>query len=144
MVVSEFDYKVYKKHLEKANVVLDDMTSRKKELLEAQLKLQEEMEKLRPTIEFVKALEAKLLHVKLMEETVTTDLRFDTYATPPDNSKRLGKVLLFAYTMMLWTMIVMGYLVTRYLVDDRIYDEDDLKKFVGDVPILGETPKFDD
>lgn len=144
MDVSEFDYRVYKKHLENATVVLDDMTSKKKELLEAQLKLQEEIEKLRPTVEFVKALEAKLLHVKLMEETVTTDLRFDTFATPPDNSKRLGKVILFAYTMMIWTMVLMVYLVTRYLLDDRIYDEDDLKKFVGDVPIIGETPKFDD
>ncbi len=144
MDVSEFDYKVYKKHLEKANGVLDEMISQKKELTEAQLKLQEEMEKIRPTIEFVKALESKLLHVKLMEETVTTDLRFDTFSTPPDNSKRLGKVLLFAYTMMLWSLVVMGYLVTRYLIDDRIYDEDDLRKFVGDVPIIGETPKFDD
>ncbi len=79
-----------------------------------------------------------------MEETVTTDLRFDTFATPPDNSKRVGKLLMVAYMIIILTMLLMGYLITRYLLDDRIYDADDLKKFVGDVPILGETPKFDD
>lgn len=144
MDVSEFDYKVYRSHLEKATSVYNEMLKNKQVLLEAQLKLQEEMEKLRPSVEFVKALEAKLLQVKLLEETVTTDLRFDTFSTPPAFSKRLGKVLLFAYTFMALVIFLMSYLIFRYLLDDRIYDEDDLKKFVGDVVILGETPKYDD
>ena len=108
------------------------------------LKTKTKLEKLRPTVEFVKALEAKVIQLKLLEITTTSDLKFDNFATLPVKSKKVSRLMIFAYSVFFITFAMIAMLAMRFITDDNIYDESDLKRIFSDVDILGVSPKFEE
>lgn len=141
---SEFNFDVYKNYSEKAKHKYTELLATNSALVDDLLKTKTKLEKLRPTVEFVKALEAKVIQLKLLEITTTSDLKFDNFATLPVKSKKVSRLMIFAYSVFFITFAMIAMLAMRFITDDNIYDESDLKRIFSDVDILGVSPKFEE
>jgi hypothetical protein len=141
---SEFNYDVYKNYSEKAKIKYSTLLAKNSSLVDDLLKTKTKLEKLRPTVEFLKALEAKVIQLKLLEITSTSDLKFDNFATLAVKSKKISKLMIFVYSVFFIAFSMIAILAMRFVTDDNIYDESDLKRIFPDVEILGVSPKFEE
>jgi len=99
--------------------------------------------KLKADLEFLKNLESKQMSLKLLSSTMTSDLAFEDFSKGVSEYRRssVGKIFLFSFITMF--AIYFLSLVLRFLIDDRIYSEDDLKSHFGKLDFLGEIPRFE-
>jgi hypothetical protein len=141
---SEFNYDVYKKYSEKAKTNYRDLLAKNSSLVDQLLFTKNKLEKLRPIVEFLKALESKVIQLKLLEITSTSDLKFDNFATFPVKSKKISKLMIFVYSFFFIVFSMLGVLCIRFITDDNIYDESDLNRIFPDVEVLGVSPKFEE
>ena len=141
---SEFNYEVYKNYSEKAIINYKGLLVKNSNLVDELLFTKNKLEKLRPIVEFLKALESKVIQLKLLEITSTSDLKFDNFATFPVKSKKIAKTMIFVYSFFFMTFSMLGVLCLRFISDDNIYDESDLSRIFPDVDILGVSPKFEE
>jgi len=139
---SELNYSVYKEYAEKAKFRYSELLKDNWSLLEKMLKLKTTLAKLRPSVEFLKALEAKVIQLRLMEITSTSDLKFDKFAAVPSKTKKIGKLMIFVYGFVLTVFTLCISLFLRFIFDDRIHDEDDLKRIFANIEIVGVAPSF--
>ena len=141
---SEFNFNVYKNYSETAKENSKELTLRNSILLDNLLLTQEKLEKLRPIVDFLKALESKVIQLKLLEITSTSDLKFDNFATFPVKSKKISRLMIFVYSFFFVMFTILGALCLRFITDDNIYDEADLKRIFPDIEVLGVSPKFEE
>jgi len=141
---SEFNYRVYKGYAEKAEKKTKALMERNSLLVDAFLSTKSKLEQIKPSVAFLKALEEKVIQLKLLEITSTSDLKFDNYATIPVKTKKISKLMLFVYTFFFITFSLLGVLCLRFLFDGNVYDEDDLKRMFPKIDILGIAPQFEE
>lgn len=139
----DFDYQVLKRKIEKENLELKSMTAEMEGYIEGNLKLESTSSILRQDLEYIKLLESKLISIKLMMATITSDLVFEKYSGDLIEFNRSTSSKNFLYSLILTCTILLVALITRYLLDDRIYEEHEIEKCFKDLPIIGKTPDFD-
>lgn len=140
---TELEYKVAKDQYEALNEAYEQYVAEKNELLEKKAKADQVMERLAPTAKFVKELTAKVDQLLMLKTTVVSDMRFDIYPKPPEESKKIGKILIVAYTVLLYGLLAIMTLSIAFLLDDKIYDEDDLIAMDTELKVIGVAPKYD-
>ena len=99
-------------------------------------------EEYKPSFEYLKLLEGKLVQIRLIESTVVSDIVFDNNASPVVGLKRSTKMKVFIVCTGFGIFLAFVYLIARYLLDSKIYDEDELKSNFNDLEIIGNTPDF--
>lgn len=139
--INQFDYNVYREHFLNTQELYDRMQSEKKILIQEKMKLDERGEHLRPSVEFIKNLEIKVAQSSVLKETVGSDLKFDQLSVP-EKAKKLGRLIVIAYSIVLSLFFGIFYLGTRFLWDDRIYDESDLERVGVGLSVIGITPRY--
>ncbi len=139
---SEFDFKVISDQVEMARNKYRSLQEEKQKLIDQRIKLETEMKQIGPTVTLLGDLESKNIEYQLLESTVVSDLVFDRFATSVKQMRKLSLFFLLLYTFISMFFLLLTSLVGRYLLDNRIYDEDDLKSVLGHVKILGSIPEF--
>lgn len=141
--LEEFNYNVLKGQIEDTQSELEKLTFKKKELEKERLFLVNQLKTLKPSFEYLKLLEGKLIQLELVKWTIGSDLSFDKINGQVKRFKRttIGKISVFAF--MISFFMIFGGIVMRYIFDRRIYDEYELSKNFEGLEIIGNTPEFD-
>lgn len=142
---NELDYRVLHDQLVASNQNIEILSLKKKTMFAKKAQIDETLDKLKPSIEFLKTLEAKIEQLRLLRTTSVSDMRFDVYAIPTDSEgvKKIGKLLMTAYTIVLLALLNIVLLTVLYWRDDRIYDEADLKIISENLKVIGIGSHYD-
>ncbi|MGB0452299.1 MAG: hypothetical protein ACPGJV_01190 [Bacteriovoracaceae bacterium] len=139
---SQFDVNVLKAQFKKLKKKYEELLSQKENLVDEKTKLEVRYESVKPTIEYFKLLKEKHVKLELAESTVVSDFDFDDNITEIRQYKKIShsKMILAAFSasffLIIFTVIVI------YLLDDRVFDEEELKNSFEGVEIIGNTPDF--
>tara|TARA_R110002049_G_scaffold243078_4_gene416850 strand:+ start:552 stop:2042 length:1491 start_codon:yes stop_codon:yes gene_type:complete len=138
----EFQGKVLEDQIVKLEARVEGLIDERKILVTKVKNLEQEIEKHKPSIEYLKLLEQKLLQVQLIEGTIVSDVNFDNFLLSSAQYKRhsLGRTIAFAIVVSLF-LIVTGLLL-RYLFDERIIDREDFQNNFRDIEVLGDVPEL--
>lgn len=139
---ARFKYDILKGQVTKLAMDHSKILKEKEIISNKLLDMKLKFEQLRPSNEYLKLLEQKLLQLKLLESTIVSDFVFDKFASPVFNYKRtsLSKVSFFGVFLSIFFLIVA--ITVSYMLDGRIYDEYELKKKFSDLEVIGKTPDF--
>lgn len=140
---TELEYKVVKDQYETLSKSYDEYLAEKNKILEEKTKADQTIERLAPMAKYVKETRAKVDQLNLMASTIVSDVRFDIYPKPPEETKKISKILILAYSIVLFGFLTIAMLTIGFLLDDKIYDEEDLKEISDDLKIIGVVPKYD-
>jgi len=140
---TEFDFKVKKEQLVKTQREMDSTQANKNIVLDKLSVLDASLEKIKPSFEYLKLLEQKVIQLNLLNSTVVGDLVFENEFGAEKVYKKVSrsKVILFSIGLILFFLVAI--ILTLYLLDDRIYDQFELEKSFDDLTIIGNTPDFD-
>jgi hypothetical protein len=140
---TEFDFKVKKEQYKKASETYDELLKERDEITENLSKLEGKLEEIQPSFEYLKLLEQKIIQLTLLNSTVVSDLVFENQLSGQKVFKKVNKskIILFALSVSLTFLIVI--ISMFFLLDDRIYDQQELEKSFEDLTIIGNTPDFD-
>lgn len=139
---SEFDFRVISDQVEMARQKYRSLQDEKQKLVDQRIKLEAEMKQMNPTVSLLTDLESKNIEYQLLESTVVSDLLFDRFATTVKQMRKVSLFFLILYTFIVTLFLLLSSVVARFLLDTKIYDEDDLKSVLGNVKILGSIPEF--
>lgn len=139
---SEFNFKVMQDQLEMAKSKHQKLQVDKEQLIDHKIKLETQIKQIAPTVSLLNDLESKSVEYQLLESTVVSDLVFDRFATSVKQMRKIPLFLLGLYSFIALFFSVLVALIARYLMDHRIYDEDDLRSVLSHVKILGSIPEF--
>lgn len=140
---TELEYRVTKDQYESLKAGYEQLLAEKTGIMEKKAKSDQTIERLAPTAKFVKEIKAKVDQLNLMKTTVVSDMRFDIYPKPPEETKKIGKILIAAYVIVLYVLLNLLVMTVVYLFDDKIHDEDDLSSIDESLKVIGVVPKYD-
>jgi len=139
----EFDYKVtgakldgLAKEYDLAKKELDKLFSRK-------ANMDNQLVALKPDLEYLKLLESQLVSIKLKKSAVDADVHFDAYGSEVAAFKKNSFLQISLFTILIVGFLLFVIQIGIFLWDDRIYDEFEIEKCCGDIPIIGNAPSFD-
>jgi len=138
----EYNYKVSKRQFKKIDRDYRILVKKRKKLEKELSFFQGKLEEMRPSFEYLKLLEHKLIQLKLVESTVVSDFIFDDFNPSFTRYKRTseGKISIFATVLAIFLLLTS--IIVRYIFDPRIYDEYELAKNFSELKIIGNTPDF--
>ena len=138
----EYNFKVEGNRFKKIDAEYKTFMKRRREYEKELAFFQGKLEEMRPSFEYIKLLESKLIQLKLVESTVVSDLIFDDFKPTFVRYKRTseGKISVFATVIAIFLLFTL--ILIRYIFDPRIYDEYELTKNFTDLKIIGHTPDF--
>ena len=99
--------------------------------------------KLKQELDFLKTLEAKQISLKVTNSTMTSDLQFEDFSKSVNTFRRSSSVKIALFSFCLTFLVYMFTLIVRYVMDDRIYSEEDVSIYLKDLEFYGEVPTFD-
>ncbi len=138
----EFEYIVSKNKLEKLN---EDFEIAKEELdtmLENKISNETKVAGMKTDLEFLRSLEAKLMSLKLLNATMTTDLYFEDTSSNASEFRQSSFMKIFMFSASLTFFLYFFSLLIRFLMDDRIYGEEEIRSHLKGLHFIGEVPKF--
>ena len=139
----EFDYTVSKNKLEKLTSDYEEAKKDLDSMLEQKINNENKVVGMKTDLEFLKNLEAKQMSLKLLSSTMTSDLYFEdvgTYANEYRQSSYL-KIFLFSFGITFFLYLISIFI--RFMFDDKIYGEDEIRNHFKNIDFVGEVPKFD-
>lgn len=139
----EMEYRVLKDQMASAKQLYDELVLKKKDVLGRKIKTDQNLEILKPSIEFIKNLEMKIEQMKLLSVTVGPDVRFDSYAATPEPAKKISLIVLAGCLFILEFFVLILYLSLRYILDSHIYDESDIHSISPQLKIIGNGPRYE-
>lgn len=99
--------------------------------------------KLKTEVEFLKNLESKQLTLKVTNSTLTSDLQFEDYSNNVGSFRRSSPLKIALFSFFLTFISYLFTLVLRYLLDTRIYSEEDVTLYLNNLEFYGEVPTFE-
>lgn len=139
----EFDFMVAKNKLLKITMEYEEAKNRLEELNKERILKESTVSRLKSDFDFLKNLESKLMSLKLMSSTMTTDLIFEDMSRKAREFRRSSAIKIFLFCFFLVLFVYGVSIVVRYFFDDKIYSEDDLKNHFKNLDFIGEVPSFD-
>ena len=95
------------------------------------------------TIDYLGLLQEKLLQIRLIKETVVSDLIFDDYLSSSKRYKKYSLVSVVPFAAILSVLFTLFLIMIRYRFDNKLMDKEEFETLFADVPVIGEIPKFD-
>ncbi|MBC7430406.1 MAG: hypothetical protein H7336_17460 [Bacteriovorax sp.] len=139
----DFESQVLKKKLAKEQIEIKSLSAELEKTIQKNLALESSSSLLRQDMEYIKLLESKLISIKLMIATITPDLLFEKYNTQLDEFNRSSAIKNILFAFLFSFSIYFFTVLFRYFLDDRLYEEHEIKKCFQDLAIIGKTPDFD-
>jgi hypothetical protein len=138
----KLEYEVAKGKMTSIKNDLDQAKGELEDLLQKKISSENAVSGLKSDFEFLKNLEAKQMSLKIQNATMTPDLYFEDTQPNPSEYRQSSylKIILFSLAISLFLHIFS--IIIRFLYDDRIYNEDDLKAKFANLEFIGEVPKF--
>jgi len=99
--------------------------------------------KLLPDLKYIKILEEKAMSFKIFQSEIQADLVFEDPDPKDLIYKRTSIAKVIFFSIALSSFFLFTLLLCRYLLDDRIYNEDELQVYFKDMTVIGETPDFE-
>jgi hypothetical protein len=139
----EFDYQVAKQKLERLDKEYEASKVELSELLQQQLANENKVISMKADLEFLKSLESKQLSLKLLKATMTSDLFFEDLSAEAREFRQSthGRIFFFSFSLTLFLYILS--IIIRFILDDRIYGEDEIRSYLKDLDFIGEVPSFE-
>lgn len=139
----EFDYQVAKNKLDKLNQDYEVSKTEMSELLQQKIVNENKVIAMKTDLDFLKNLEAKLLSLKLLNATMTSDLFFENESIVANQFRQATylKILLFSFSIVAFLYLLS--IILRFFSDDIIYGEDDVRSHFKNLDFVGEVPLFD-
>lgn len=139
----EFDYKVAKSKLDRLNQDYETSKAELSELLQQKIINENKVIGMKTDLDFLKNLEAKLLSLKLLNATMTSDLFFENESVVANQFRQATylKILFFSFSIIAFIYLIS--IVLRFLADDIIYGEEDVRSHLKNLDFIGEVPMFD-
>ena len=137
-----FNYKVLQGQIKKTQDELDKLLADKQKIEQERFFFEDKMKTLKPSFAYLKLLEDKLVQLELVKWTIVIDLEFDENIGNMRRFKRttIGKIAIFS-SLLSFFVIFLGIL-TRYIFDNRVYDEYEISRNFKGLDIIGNTPEF--
>ena len=140
---TEFDFRVIKKRFKKSKADLDEMIEKRSEKVNELANITNKIEKFKPSFEYLRRLEEKNIQLSLLNSTVVSDLIFEREFSSMTKYKKINKAKMILFSLAS-SLLVVGLLIfILYLIDDRIYDLEELEKSFDELTVIGNTPDFD-
>jgi hypothetical protein len=138
----EFDFLVAKNKLEKLKL---DYEASKIELnasLQNQISNDNKVTSMRADLDFLKNLEGKLMSLKLIKATMTSDLYFEDLNFNAREFRQLtySRSLVFSFSITAFLYLIS--ILVRFFTDDRIYGEEEIRSYLKNLDFIGEVPAF--
>lgn len=140
---TEFNFRVLREQYKKSKSDLDDLITLREKKVDDLGVISNKIEKYRPSYEYLKLLEEKTIQLSLLNSTVVSDLVFESQVSAPSVFKKTSSSKVFMLSLTTSFFILCVFIFTFYLLDDRIYDQQELEKSFDDLTIIGNTPDFD-
>lgn len=99
--------------------------------------------KLKAELDFLKNLESKQVSLKVMNSTLTSDLQFEDFSSSVASFRRSSPLKISMFSFVLTFVAYLFTLVFRYILDTRIYSEDDVALYLTSLEFYGEVPTFE-
>ena len=137
------DYNVLREKIKKEQAEYDKTKEELDKLQVEHAEVSRKLDDMKPNTGYLDLLEKKLISLKLLSSTITTDLVVDNIGNNIKIHKNasLSKYLVFATISSIFFIFLLT--VIRYLFDQKIYSEDDVKVFFEDLEVIGNTPEFE-
>ncbi|MBC7713354.1 MAG: hypothetical protein H7177_08445 [Rhizobacter sp.] len=139
----DFEFQVLKKKIAKEQNEIKTHGAALGKTIQDNLILESSSSVLRQDMEYIKLLESKMISIKLMIATITPDLLFEKYNTQLDEFNRSSAIKNILFAFLFSFSIYFCAVLFRYFLDDRLYEEHEIKKCFADLVIIGKTPDFD-
>ncbi len=139
----EFDFLVSKNKIAKLN---EDYTSSQLELdklLKQKMTNEGKLNGMKADLDFLKSLESKQMSLKLINATMNSDIITEEGSQFIDEFRRSSLAKLAMFSFFISGFLYLIALITKYSLDDKIYDEDDIRLYFKNLDFIGETPTFD-
>lgn len=139
----EFDYLVAKNKLEKLNQDYEASKLELNEMLQEKILNENKVIGMKADLDFLKNLEAKLMSLKLLNATMTSDLFFEDVSSVAREFRRSSYVKIFLFSFSITLFLYFISILMRYFMDDRIYGEEEIRSHLRNLDFIGEVPVFD-
>jgi PIN domain nuclease of toxin-antitoxin system len=139
----EFDYIVAKKKLEKLNQEYEESKVQLNILLQQQIANENKVISMKADLDFLKNLEAKQMSLKLLKATMTSDLYFEDVSSDAREFRQSSYSKIFMFSFAITAFLYLISLIIRYLLDDRIYGEEEVRNYLKGLDFIGEVPAFE-
>jgi hypothetical protein len=94
-------------------------------------------------LNYLRLLQQKHLQLKLIEDTIVSDLIFDDYLSAKRRYKKYSLIAVIPFTIAIALVLVLLLLIARYSFDSRLFDEEEFKALFADIEFIGEMPEID-
>ncbi len=138
----EFQSEVLSNQINELEMQVNEIAKKRAEVVSEIKDLSTQIEEHRPSLDYVKLLEGKLLQLKLVVGTVVSDIKFDNFVFEKRHFKRHGLLAIVPFAVIVSLFLSIIGLLVRYLFDERIIDREDFKNNFRDVEILGDVPEL--
>lgn len=139
----EFDYSVSKSKISKLTEEYEASKNQLNRLVQMKLLNESKVDGMKADLDFLRNLEAKQMSLKLLNATMTSDLIFEDVNQQVEQFRKASfyKILFFSFsiTAFLYLLSIIG----RYVTDDKIYGEEDIRMYLKELDFVGEVPAFD-
>lgn len=139
----EFDYSVSKSKISRLTEEYEISKEKLNRLVQMKLLNESKVDGMKSDLEFLKNLETKQMSLKLLNATMTSDLIFEDVNQQVEQFRKASfyKVLFFCFSIT--AFLYLFTLVVRYVMDDKIYGEEDIRMYLKDLDFVGEAPAFE-
>jgi hypothetical protein len=138
-----FEYLVSKNKVDKLENDYEETKTTLDDLQKDKIAKEADVNRYKSEIDFLKNLESKHLSLKLLSSTMTSDLQFEESGNSVAQVRKSSPIKVFFFASFLALFVLLLSLVFRYLVDDRIYSEDDIAPYLKNLDFFGEAPSFE-
>lgn len=139
----EFDYQVAKNKLDKLNSDYENSKTELNELQQVKIANENKVVSLKTDMDFLKNLESKQLSLKLLNATMNSDLFFEDLSPSAREFRQSTYIKIFLFSFSIVAFFYFISILIRFLLDDRIYGEDDVRSHLKGLDFVGEVPFFD-
>jgi hypothetical protein len=139
----EYNYKVTSAQVKKLR---DQYEAAKRELDNLYSKkaaLENELVALKPDLEYLKLLESKLVSMKFKLSSISSDVMFENYGTEVSSFKRNSLFKIFVFSFLFIAFLLFIVYMFLYLMDDRIFEEQEIDKVIDELPVVGYAPHYE-
>ena len=138
----QFDYLVAKSKLDKLNLDFEKSKNELNEMLQLKMSSENKVVGMKTDMDFLKNLESKQMSLKLLNATMTSDLFFEDVSTTAREFRQSTymKISLFSFSISAFLYLIS--ILLRYLFDDRIYGEEEIRGYLKNLDFVGEVPIF--
>jgi hypothetical protein len=139
----EFDFTVSKNKFEKLssdyNVAKDELNT----MIERKINLESKVIGMKSDLEFLKSLESKQMSLKLLSASMNSDLYFEDAGSIANEYRQSSNIKIFLFSFGMTFFLYIFSIFIRFMFDDRIYGEDEIRGHFKTLDFVGEVPKFD-